>query len=437
VPPRHLAIVVSDLHMGRNNPLDDFDADAPFLRFCRTLARHKHRHRYNVVDFVLNGDVLELWETVPDDELGEGDEARIGSNLEFPANSAAKERFAIDRGIWQIDAIMGAHTAVARGLAALLDAGINVVYLVGNHDHAMFCPELQHHFMTWAQHFGSGNPAGIMHFGSWYQSLPLRLYVEHGNQFSDGDSVYADFEDWRYDAPGYYFLRYVWNRMQASAGGSHTGGLAHALNVIVAIVKRVGGVPLDHERAIKFVGEYFEAHDALGFPLVPRPRAIGHLYDKWREAKAANQHLSPGDLINVAVQAAGDLFRADPRYTVKCDRIDVGAAVGGPTTREDDGLPGSEAPLFEWNPDFDDYWCGVGSRFDQAVAPFPRLLRPDYATLVAGHTHRARHVAARLRAALPETRYFNSGSWTRGHPRTYVYVSNRGDPLVYRGIKAF
>jgi UDP-2,3-diacylglucosamine pyrophosphatase LpxH len=76
------------------------------------------------------------------------------------------------------------------------------------------------------------------------------------------------------------------------------------------------------------------------------------------------------------------------------------------------------------------------ARLSDAEPGFPRLDPKLYSTVVLGHTHNA------IFQFLPAQdvvggRYLNSGSWTRDRKPSFVWVSDRGSPREWRGLKEY
>ena len=208
-----LAVVISDFHVGRGDRLDAFKYDRAFASFCKDLGNYSKT--YNVeLTLILNGDVLDLWAIVPDSELRPDAGRLVRRNLEFPARSRARRAQAVARGKKQINWALRAHPRVAEGLIALLRLPkTSVIYLPGNHDHAMVHPALQDHFRDAVCAYGGSDAGSRIEFELYHEDEELNLYVDHGNQFSH-DSNYQDFTDFGEEAPGFYFVRFVWNRIR-------------------------------------------------------------------------------------------------------------------------------------------------------------------------------------------------------------------------------
>ena len=91
-----------------------------------------------------------------------------------------------------------------------------MVYVFGNHDHAMVNPRVQARLvdiLNGAGDVGAGSPEKLS-FGFYHEDPELRAYAEHGNQFSGEESAFRDPADWTEEALGYYVLRFAWNRYQ-------------------------------------------------------------------------------------------------------------------------------------------------------------------------------------------------------------------------------
>lgn len=416
-----LAIIVSDLHMGAGDALDRFAYDDPFRAFCKDVADYCRAHG-DSIRFILNGDVIDLWTTVPDDELGAGDTANIRDRLEYPATTATKRRKAIKRGCGQIDRILESHPKVCAGLVDVMETpDPEVIYLVGNHDHGMMFPELQAHFSNRVRDLGGWSTAPDIRFPGVYENEKLRLYVEHGQQFSL-DSSYTDFFDPSEADMGLYFLRFVGNRVRALYRDKTTWAVVSEI-INWSIAEATGG-QASMLPSLRFLIDYFEARRDGFVPDFSAYGLLQGLYHEW-----SSDPDRPPDVLGAALR---DVFRSHPapeysrRLTASPD--DTGFL----RTLDIKGSP----QLLQWNENADRYWAGAMHRLSRDDPGFPRRNPGAISNVVIGHTHKWRYqflTADRVEAG----RYFNSGSWTRDN-RTpaYVWVTDQ-DPKTYRGLKHY
>jgi UDP-2,3-diacylglucosamine pyrophosphatase LpxH len=429
---KNAAVIVSDLHLGFNERMDNFAGDAKFAKFCERVAKFATDKKL-ALTFILAGDVFEMWEMAPNDETHPDTSAEhIGSNLFFPAVDAPAKAAATERGTWQIDKALKKHPVFAEGMSKLLAVDARLVYLPGNHDHAMLNPALQIHFRNRVEEAtGTDLGGGRLQFAHYYRMPELKLYVEHGHQFADGDSSYADVTDWTREAPGYYFLRYVYSRLEGLPA-MHVP-LCEIIRIILNLIYHPHVI--DH-RIKRYLYEYFAAHEDLGFPLADGPNiptqgpVLPLIYEHW---KAHGRPMDDGGevLARECRELAG---RAEPEQTD-----------GSPDHEEDmtshnirrisTGLPGRLVNYISTHAR-DRYAMGMRDRFANETSPFPRLSPVDGMTVVAGHTHREHH-SRLLDAFMATVRYMNSGSWSAGPTRTsYCAVTDHPNEfrnrLLYR-----
>ena len=430
-----LAVIVSDLHMGADrpeagerDPLERFTYDRQFRTFCREVADYAGG-RGDTLHFILNGDVFDLWTTVDPDELTLDAAPVIEQRLEYPVprgNTAARDK-AVARGERQIDRILAAHPDVALGLLEIVElpeAERRIVYLVGNHDHAMMQPALQDYFrLRLGEIMQLDGPAPI-EFPGRYDNPALALYVEHGQQFSL-DSDYADFFDAGEADIGLYFLRFVGNRVRAHYADKKNGlGLAVLSELLAWTVSRASLDPLPLPPALRFLLEYFDARKRGVVPAFTRHTLLQELYAEWDRTQG-----QPPQIIK---HALAEVFRSheepDFRRTLAIDS-------DPPHPPRNIGVRGTKR-LVDWNAAADRYWKGAMSRLSDPAPGFPKLDPTQYATVVLGHTHNAIYQFLPAQRVV-SGRYINSGSWTRDKRPSFVWVSDRGDPREWRGLKEY
>jgi UDP-2,3-diacylglucosamine pyrophosphatase LpxH len=430
-----LAIVVSDLHMGAHrpeagsrDPLERFTYDRQFRTFCREVAQYADG-RGDTLHFILNGDVVDLWTTVDADELALDAAPVIEQRLEYPVapgNQAAEDK-AVARGERQLDRILAAHPEVALGLLEILELPQpqrRIIYLAGNHDHAMMQPRLQAHFRNrLGEIMLLGEPAPV-EFPGRYENPDLALYVEHGQQFSL-DSAYQDFFDPGEADIGLYFLRFVGNRIRAHYADRKNGlALAILSELLAWTVSRASLDPLPLPPALRFLLEYFDARKRRVVPEFSRVTLLEELYQEWV--------LHEGQPPQIIKQALADVFRSheEPEF-----RRTLAIDSDPPHPPRDIKVRGKRR-LVDWKAQADRYWKGAMARLSDPAPGFPRLDPARYATVVLGHTHNAIYQFLPAQGAI-SGRYINSGSWTRDRRPSFVWVSDRGKPREWRGLKEY
>lgn len=428
MPSKKVVFVVSDLHMGRGNRQDDFDADLEFDEFCKAINDYALRNSMDLT-LILNGDLLELWEVVPDDQLEVDGEAEIRGHLFFPLAGQAQRDDMEAFGAWQIEAILRSHPFVAAGLARLLSRPRNrVVYLPGNHDHAMVNPGLQQAFRDCLDDVSEVRVGHRLEFGNFFEDPDLLLYVEHGCQFSAGESSYPEFTSDVVEAPGYYFLRFVWNRIQARSDRPFS-------DVFEALVKWVvSAIVLNDDidpTEVRYLLEYFKAHRDGLVPSLAATSGLPEMYDHWNRNHGTLR----------ATKAIGSAFTSifkknhasgERTFTRRSGSADP----GGPYPIRNIDVPGRQTDVILESRLVNGYWTGIMSRYENTETGFIKLDPRKHVTVFMGHTHR------KMLWELPVprgkgVRYWDEGTWTKGHPYTYGWITNDGDVRQHRGIKVF
>jgi hypothetical protein len=175
-------IVVSDLHLGRGfdpatkrwHRLEAFLYDDDFLAFCRWLCRSQ-REQAPPLALILNGDTFDFLRIEP--AAGGGRPERSYAPLLTPAAAATMAH----------DVLAG-HPAFAAGLADLLAAGHEVLFLPGNHDLELQWEPVQEavRAVLARQLEAQGGQAGAidrLSFAPWFFHEPGRIWIEHGCQY--------------------------------------------------------------------------------------------------------------------------------------------------------------------------------------------------------------------------------------------------------------
>jgi UDP-2,3-diacylglucosamine pyrophosphatase LpxH len=427
-----LAVTVSDLHLGKGNSQDDFGGESAFPFFCREIAAYAKAKNLELT-FVLNGDIFELWEIVPDDAEFESAQV-IRANLHYPAKTADQKAAATAYGMRQIDVMLDAHPGFVSGLShfvAVLGDRVQFYYLFGNHDHRMVNEALQQHLRTELTR-RSGTPIGEVgrfHFDHYLLLPQLHSYFEHGNQFATGESRYPDPTDPFYEAPGYHFLKYVWNRLQAKH--EYSDSLVNQIKIALLLLFPPDGTTPDE---VKYIYEYFEAYRDKAFPdLVEGPgKVVRKMYDKWKEKHPLTSDPATDRDLREELRNTNEKPRKAARPAV--DRGMANSALGMVPS----GLPG-KSMILDVNGGTDEYWTGAGKRFgtDQKP-PFTRLEHGTVLSVFLGHTHRAKYIYLRNVPGTQEaTRYLNTGSWTNAGALVYGWALDEGTGNHSRGLKFY
>lgn len=155
---KDLIAFVSDLHIGADHLVDDFDQSddqsfATMIDFIQGLdAKSK--------ELILLGDFLELWETQPI----------------APHNTTYERR--VDVSKLKIVRIIREHPAVFNALKNFSE-NHSVTYIYGNHDDELLEPQLADHFKQ-----VSGVKCG---FAFDYENVPFEVFARHGHQYDSGN----------------------------------------------------------------------------------------------------------------------------------------------------------------------------------------------------------------------------------------------------------
>lgn len=399
-------VIVSDLHLGRGGNQDDFRFNVspaggglPPLRDTQFSAFTQQRLSDapgEDITFVLNGDILDFWEIADDDELS-GDTApeAIRRNLIRPNMSSQQRRVAIDFAKRQVEMALDAHRGFVKALRNILvQPNARIVYLFGNHDHVIVNGEVQRAFRDYLEDDGNDGitAGGKLTFGHFLMDDDLGVYAEHGNQFSTGTSDVSDPTDWSEQGLGYYGLRFIWNRFQATHGIVKPT-TEEALALALAIIRRKSTDEMQRE-VFQYLIDYFQAFKA-GF--VPRLVEFFILvYNIWKN--------------NQRPETANTFFVAHVK-----EELDAQGTVAEPSTgahtEPDDVIEGG----------IDRYLRGVVRHFREAPPPFEQLDRELHRRLFLGHTHKARDmtILPTSKNKLFDHTYLNTASWTRDQKRPF------------------
>jgi UDP-2,3-diacylglucosamine pyrophosphatase LpxH len=198
-----VVIFVSDLHLGRSDELEDFVPENE-TKFCDFLKKQSGDFPNAKVDLVILGDFLDIWQVATDTEKTASETDRIPIRVD--------EQLDICRAQATISAHPNTFEAL-RGFVQVNPDHRSIICITGNHDHSLVKTGVQA-VITQAIAKGNGLLQKRIGFQNWYENVQLGIYAEHGNQF-DEDNVYDDFTVFGAEAPGYFFVRLFWNRLEA------------------------------------------------------------------------------------------------------------------------------------------------------------------------------------------------------------------------------
>lgn len=164
VAPRLRRIVLSDIHLGGGDRLDDFDDDASLIEFLDNYVLGGEP-----TELILAGDTVEFLQV------------RLPGLDDNEYSDAAAAR--------RIDAIIAAHHGVFAALARVVGApGNQLTLLIGNHDFELHYPSAKLHLRR-ALGLLPNDPR--LRFGVSYHGGGI--YLVHGNQF-DGWNRFLYFD---------------------------------------------------------------------------------------------------------------------------------------------------------------------------------------------------------------------------------------------------
>lgn len=161
--------VVSDLHLGRGlyrdgvpNPSEDFKNDTAFAEFLRYMIL-EHRG----AELVLNGDIFDVIKSVGLPSITKKDV------MEF------------------VDDTITGHWKFFKALSDFMWEGGKVVHIIGNHDQAFACPDVQRFFLERIR-----PPEGGFRF-ALREYFSDGVWIEHGNRYEtlnrvDVSNVWVD-----------------------------------------------------------------------------------------------------------------------------------------------------------------------------------------------------------------------------------------------------
>ncbi len=232
----HDLVVLSDMHLGegkiadvpRYSPTEDFFHDQTFARFLGYL-HHRYRDDPSRLLLVLNGDTFDFLTItrVPD----EAEAHQRGFKLH-----SAERKFGLNpseaKSLYKLDLIVSGHQGYFAALAQFVGSGFRVEILRGNHDLELYYDavreRLLEHLVRLDDRLEMETARERVTFHQWFYLEPGRLYIEHGNQYDESNSiryplrpVLSAQKRWRkeegklLDYPlGSIFVRFFYNRVR-------------------------------------------------------------------------------------------------------------------------------------------------------------------------------------------------------------------------------
>lgn len=159
--------IVSDLHLGAGDYLDEFDQDESFVALLDAVGKRRGS------EFIINGDFIDFVSVTLEKES-----ARPFSRLGCTEEESLRK----------LERVLEAHSYLFEGLRRFMERGNRLVLVPGNHDIDLFWPEVRDRLVE-----ELGNPDST-HFSFESNGIYREsgLYVEHGNQYY-ADSVFENF----------------------------------------------------------------------------------------------------------------------------------------------------------------------------------------------------------------------------------------------------
>lgn len=159
--------VVSDLHLGAGDHLDDFTQDAAFRSFVEAIARRRSS------ELIINGDFIDF----------------VNVGLEKTTCKPFQRLGCTEtESLQKLEKVLEAHRDCFLALRSFMESGHRLVLVPGNHDVDLFWPRVRDRLLD-----ELGTPDSE-HFHFAYTGIYRNggLYVEHGNQYF-ADSAFENF----------------------------------------------------------------------------------------------------------------------------------------------------------------------------------------------------------------------------------------------------
>jgi UDP-2,3-diacylglucosamine pyrophosphatase LpxH len=163
IDPRRRRIVLSDIHLGGGDRLDDFEDDQALIEFLDSYVA-----TVEPTELILAGDTVEF--------------------LQVRLPGIHDEEYTDRAAALRLEAIIEAHPGVFTALARFIgDPRHQLTVLIGNHDFELHFPAAKARF---AAALGVAPAGGRLRFGVSYHGGGV--YIVHGNQF-DGWNRFVHF----------------------------------------------------------------------------------------------------------------------------------------------------------------------------------------------------------------------------------------------------
>ncbi|MBC7254251.1 MAG: metallophosphoesterase [Actinobacteria bacterium] len=161
------SFVISDLHLGAGDHLDEFDQDASFRSFLEAVGERRHS------ELIINGDFLDF----------------VAVNLEKTSvKPFSRLGCREEESLAKLERILEAHRDCFAALRRFMESGHRLVLIPGNHDVDLFWPRVRERLL---EEMG-GPDSEHFHFAYTGFYREGGLYVEHGNQYY-ADSAFENF----------------------------------------------------------------------------------------------------------------------------------------------------------------------------------------------------------------------------------------------------
>jgi UDP-2,3-diacylglucosamine pyrophosphatase LpxH len=217
-------VILSDLHLGRGKntstgryyELETFFYDEDFRRFCEYLCNESAQSGRDF-KLIFNGDAfdfLRLDKVAMDHEP----QQRFAPVL-TPSRAAA-----------EVASVLSGHPVFVEGLARVLEAGHQVIFLPGNHDIELQWAPVQEAMRAaiakstaFASPIDAARAVEHLEFRPWFYYEPGRIWIEHGCQYDPENAFRYPLRQGLVDVPesvheaeldnplGNFFQRYLYN----------------------------------------------------------------------------------------------------------------------------------------------------------------------------------------------------------------------------------
>lgn len=394
-------IIVSDLHLGRGDVLDNFRPvnEKAFVSFLDTKAGELK----GGIDLVLLGDTFDVWQVAPDVEK----KARHSKQIDVSVSVSSEGS--------RMNGILLQHKPALETLGRFLqtDAANRTLYFViGNHDHSLVDPRFQQ-MVREAVSDQTNIPHDQIVFAHYYDRPDLAMYAEHGHQY-EASNKYDLVNSFTPECPGYYFVRLFYNRMETVEPRIGCWGSWFQIFETIWDHHLIKYLP----KAYELFGQYRKDKrvpkliDIMGIP-VPRTKAPS-------QAPKRNRLPEFPDLLFTGTVHPNNIFSLDPgtenrlrglyhsddEFRTFVDRVIRKKYKKSPPAVPIEPVPGTKG-LFD-----DDYAIAITRMFGTSPAGVETMpvkgepLDPDvYKHVVFGHTHDDKT------NILSNCTYHNTGSW--------------------------